>query len=298
VPRGATVLENAEGTAPGLLARVGSSAVYLLPGPPREVRAVFEAHVRPRLEADPRRGEVASRVVWTAGVPESDVAAPIAARMAAAEPVVGTHPDEGEVAVRILARGPRAAERADAVVSEARAALGDAVVSESDDVRVQHALVALLRARGAVVATAESVTGGLIARTLCEVPGASAVFRGGWVTYSDAWKVAALGVDPTLLAEKGAVSAEVARAMAEGALVRALADVALASTGVAGPGPDEGGVEQGTVFVACALAGEPTVVREAHLPLPRLPLQRRAAVLALDLARRRLLRGALGPGPR
>jgi nicotinamide-nucleotide amidase len=288
VPAGAVVLPNLQGTAPGLVARAAGAEVFLLPGPPREMQAMFEGQVLPRWRTGGRLDDVASRVVWTAGVPESEVAAPLEAAMRAEEPVVGTHPDEGEVAIRVLARGPGAASRADEVVRLAREALGPAVVSERDDERVQHALVARAKDRRLVLTTAESVTGGLVARMLCEVPGASDVFRGGWVVYSDAWKASALGVPEDLLRAHGPVSEAVARDMAERALARAPADVALATTGVAGPGPDAAGIAAGTAFVACALRDGPTTVRRLSMALPRLTVQRRVAVAVLDLARRLL----------
>jgi len=291
VPKGMEPLRNAEGTAPGIAGRVGSAAVFLLPGPPREMRSLFEAEVLPRWRALATFDATAARVVWTAGVPESEVARPLEPYMRADEPTVGTHPDDGEVAVRILARGPGAEARADAVLAAAREALGDHVVSTHEDERVQHAVVALLARRGLVVTTAESVTGGLVARMLVEVPGASRVFRGGFVVYSDAWKAARLGVPQGLLDRDGAVSASVAAAMAEGALHAGPADLAVATTGVAGPGPDGRGVPEGTVFVAVAGSGRPTQVASHRFAVPRVPLQRRAAVAALDAVRRALLPG-------
>lgn len=290
VPRGAEVLDNDEGTAPGLLARRGDTTFVLLPGPPREMQAMFRRHVLPRWRAQGGLDETASRVVWTAGAPESEIAAAIEDLMRAPEPVVGTHPDEGEVAVRLLARGPAAVARADATVAEVVRRLGAHVVSTDEETRVAHAVVALLRARRRVLTTAESLTGGLVARMVCAVPGASEAFRGGWVTYADAWKARALGVDPALIARDGAVSEAVARAMAEGARQRGDADLAVATTGVAGPGPDARGVEAGTVHVAVATPAG-TDHRLLRLPLPRLTVQRRAAVAALDLVRRVLLRG-------
>lgn len=289
VPEGMEPLKNREGTAPGIAGRVGMKAVFLLPGPPREMRSLFEAEVLPRWRAIAPFDETAARVLWTAGAPESDVARPLEAYMRADEPTVGTHPDDGEVAVRILARGPDAAARADAVLEAARAALGDHVVSTSEDERVQHAVVAQLARRGLVLTTAESVTGGLVARMLVEVPGASRVFRGGFVVYSDAWKASRLGVSEDLLRREGAVSAPVAAAMAEGALRVGPADLAVATTGVAGPGPDDRGVPEGAVFVAVAGRDLPTRVAAHRFAVPRLPLQRRAAVVALDAVRRILL---------
>jgi len=292
VPRGARALDNDQGTAPGIVATTATGqTVFLLPGPPREMRAMFEREVLPCWAATGALEEVASRVVWTAGVPESEVAGAIEDLMRAPEPVVGTHPEDGEVAVRLLARGPGAAARADAAVADLLRRLGPHVVSDDEGTRVQHAVVAALRARGFVLTTAESVTGGLVARMLCEVPGASDAFRGGWVTYSDPWKARELGVPDALLVEHGAVSDAVARAMAAGAVRASGADLAIATTGVAGPGPDARGVAAGTVFVAVARrdgAGGAIDVgtRRLQLPLPRLVVQRRTAVTALDLVRR------------
>jgi nicotinamide-nucleotide amidase len=288
LPRGATALENREGTAPGVLGAALGRPVWLLPGPPREMRAVFEAHVVPSLRGDRRREPVAARVVRTAGSPESEVAAAIEDLMRGSEPVVGTHPDDGEVAVRLLARGEGAPARADAAAAEVARRLGPAVVSREEDVRVEHAVVSLLRGAGTTIATAESVTGGLVARMLVLVPGASEVFRGGWVAYSDEWKREALGVPEDLLARFGAVSAEAARAMAEGALARARAGIAVATTGVAGPGPDARGVPEGTAFVALAVRGRATEAKALRLAVAREAMQRRTAVAALDLARRHL----------
>ena len=270
-----------------MLLDLGGVSVILLPGPPREMRAMFESAVLPRWRALGVLEATALRVVWTAGLPEAEIASAIDDLMKAAEPVVGTHPDEGEVAVRRLARGDRADARADAAVQEVRRRLGEAFVSAEESVRVPHAVVAALRARGAVVATAESVTGGLVARMLVEVPGASDVFHGGFVTYSDAWKTEALGVPAGLLAAHGAVSEPVARAMAEGARLRGHAAYGLSTTGVAGPGPDARAVAEGTVYVAIASAAGTRSVA-LRLSGPRASIQRRAAVAVLDILRRTL----------
>lgn len=290
LPEGFEPLQNAEGTAPGVVGRVGDRRVFLLPGPPREMRAMFDAEALPRWRTDPGFVEAAARVVWTAGASEPDVATPLEDLMRADEPTVGTHPDDGEVAVRVLARGARAEARADALRDEILRRLGANVVSTHEERRVQHAVVEALAARGLSITTAESVTGGLVARMLVEVPGASAVFRGGLVTYSDAWKRDRLGVPAGILAAHGAVSEPVALAMAEGALKAAGADVAVATTGVAGPGPDERGVPQGTVFVAVASRLAPTFCVALKAPVSRVAVQRRAAVVALDQVRRLLRR--------
>jgi nicotinamide-nucleotide amidase len=252
---------------------------------------MFEEQVLPRWRASGRLEETAVRVVWTAGRPESAVAEAIEDLMKASEPVVGTHPDEGEVAVRLLARGGGARARADALVEEVVRRLGDCVVSTDEDVRVAHAVVALARAKKKIVTTAESVTGGLVARMLVEVPGASDVFRGGFVLYSDDWKRNVLGIPNDLLAQQGAVSQDVALAMAASAKKRSGADVAVATTGVAGPGPDARGVPEGTAFVAVtpAAPGGRFLAVPVRAAGARSSIQRRVAVAALVALRQALL---------
>ena len=289
VPRGFEPMRNHQGTAPGISGRVGDRRVFLLPGPPREMRAMFEDEVWPRWREDGGFDEAAARVIWTAGAPESEVAAPIEAEMRADEPTVGTHPDDGEVAVRILARGEGAAARADALRDEFVRRLGPHVVSTVEGRRVQHALVDLLYARGLVLTTAESITGGLVSRMLVEAPGASRVFRGGYVTYSDAWKRDVLGVPATLIEREGAVSAPVAKEMAERARVLGHADVAVSTTGFAGSDPAPG-TTPGPAYVAVASRFAPTFAVRLLALVPRLAMQRRTAVLALDQVRRLLLR--------
>ena len=181
----------------------------------------------------------------------------------------------------------------EAAAAEARRRLGEAAYA---NVAIEEAVVAALRARGLVVTTAESLTGGLVARMLTGVPGASDVFRGGWVVYSDAWKAARLGVPASLLETHGAVSPEVARAMAEGALRRSGADVAVSLTGIAGPGdgqtPDGAPIPQGTLYVGLAGLGSSTEVVQHRAPHSRTIVQRRAAVRALDVLRRALAASA------
>jgi nicotinamide-nucleotide amidase len=298
MPRGARTLPNPAGTAPGIRVDVRGATVYALPGVPRELRAMFEAAVRPELEGRGGLLETATGGVWTSGLGEPDVATRLDALAARHDVEVGFYPHEGEVEVRLRARGGGAARRVDGALREARRLLGAAV---SEPGPIQHAVVEALRRSGLRLTTAESMTGGLIARMLVEVPGASDVFPGGWVTYSDAWKRDALGVSAALLAQHGAVSPEVAAAMAEGARGRAATDAALSVTGIAGPddGRDPRGrpIPRGTFHVGLALAGRPTETRSLCLPFDRLAVQRRAAVLALDLLRRALFPRPVDPGP-
>ncbi len=187
-------------------------------------------------------------------------------------------------------KGSRGAEDAvEDAVREARRRLGAACYRNRP---IEQDVVDRLLGAGRRVTTAESLTGGLVAEMLTRVPGASEVFRGGWVAYSDAFKHRELGVDRALLAAHGAVSEPVARAMAEGARARAEADWALATTGLAGPGdgqaPDGTPIAAGTFYVALAAGDRPTQAARHRHPGGRTTVQRRAAVLALDLLRRAL----------
>jgi nicotinamide-nucleotide amidase len=290
LPRGARAVENPAGTAPAVDARLGASRVLLLPGVPAEFRALLEPLALAALREAGALPETAACSVFVAGRVEADVGAAVRDLMRADEPRVGSYPAEGEVELRIVARGAGAAARAGAVAAEIRRRLGADVVGEEPLART---VVATLRARGLRVTAAESVTGGLVASLLTDVPGASEVFPGSFVAYSDAFKRDALGVSPDALAREGAVSEAVARAMAEGALARSGADVALATTGSAGPDPapsPTGPVEPGTVHLACAVRGAPTLHARTRLSgTSREQVRRRAAKALLDLLRRALL---------
>lgn len=291
LPRGARCLVNPQGTAPGVEMRVGGAVVWALPGVPREFEAMFEAAVLPKIERLGSLEPPAVDAFRVAGVREPDVADALA--RLAMDPAVdlGLYPHEGELELRFTARGSGAGKAVGRAVGEARSCLGAAVYG---NVPIERAVVEALRCRACTVTTAESMTGGLVARMLTAVPGASDVFRGGWVTYSDVWKERALGVPRDLLDRCGAVSADVARAMAEGAKRRADVDLAVAVTGIAGPGdgtdPLGRPIPEGTCFVALAATGRPTEVHRSRSPLARTAVQRRAAVQALDMLRRALVR--------
>jgi nicotinamide-nucleotide amidase len=292
VPRGGRALENRAGIAPGVEVRVGGALVLAFPGVPAELRDMFDQHGVPALLALPGRVPTALRRIATAGLPETELAARLGDLALADEPTFGWYPHHGEVEVTVRTRGADAEARAEAAAAEARRRIGDGVLDVKPGERIEHAVVAALVRRGWRVATAESVTGGLVARLLTEVPGVSPVFSGGWVTYAEAAKQRDLGVPAALLAAHGAASEPVARAMAEGARERAGVEAGLATTGIAGPGPvrTPTGTElpAGTAFVAVALKDRPTEVRQVFHPLERTLVQRRVAVDALDLLRRAL----------
>jgi nicotinamide-nucleotide amidase len=262
-----------------------------MPGVPREMREMFTAQVVPALVA--MRGEAggsfAQRHFVVHGVPESQLGAALAgiARRdddARTELMIGTRVSCGTIGVRVRARAPSCGEAAglvDAAAEEVRRRIGDAIAGEGDR-ELAYFAVESARARGVTMALAESCTGGLIAAKLVSVPGASAVFREAVVAYANESKTHRLGVPVELLARAGAVSAEAARAMAEGARRGSGADIAAATTGVAGP---EGGSPEkpvGLVFIACASESGTEVV-EKRFRGDRDAIRERAAQTALWL---------------
>ncbi len=278
LPAGAAPLPNPVGSAPGIRLLVDGVRVYALPGVPAEADAMFTAHVLPELRAG---NPPAVRTLRTALLPEPLVAARLAPLEA--EVPIGYLPQAGEVHVRLTAPSE---ERLLAVEARARELLGDVVYgtdADSLDVVVHR----LLAARGATVATAESLTGGLTAGTLTDMPGASSTFRGAVVAYATELKAGLLGVDRTLLDQSGAVHPEVARQMAVGVRDRLGTTYGIATTGVAGPDPQDG-QPVGTVYIAVAgPAG--TRVAAPRTGTDRATIRRVTVVAALDLLRRVLL---------
>lgn len=270
-PSGAACLPNPHGTAPGLRARLGGADVFCLPGPPREMGPMFESCVAPALRP-PAGRVVRTRVLPTFGYGESRVAELLGDLMRRGRnPLVGTTASVGVVTVRLRYEGvAHEAESALATTERAvRRALGAAVLAPEGETRertLAEVVLDLLKERRETLAVAESCTGGLLGAMLTEVPGSSAAFAGGWITYTNAMKHAELGVPDRFVPDvadaraPGAVSEETARAMALGCRERARfvlrgapgVDHALAITGVAGP---EGGTQAkpvGTVWVCRA----------------------------------------------
>ncbi len=285
-PREATVLTNEHGTAPGLYLppTVRSPHLFLLPGPPRELHPMFTDRVLPILEKVlPPRPELAMRTYRTAGMGESAVEELVGEALLALGLEVGYCARPGEVDLRVI--GPQETlARGEEIVA---AQLGAQLVSR-DHRSLEKVVVDLLTARGETLATAESCTGGLLAHRVTNVPGASAVFMQGFVTYANEAKTRALGVDAALLRAHGAVSREVAAAMAEGARTAAGVDYALATTGIAGPGGGSDAKPVGTVFIALATKLGPTAVEQRRFPSDRETFKDLTAQTALDLLRRRL----------
>jgi nicotinamide-nucleotide amidase len=289
VPEGAISLGLA-GTAPGLVLEARGCVVVVLPGPPGELRRLWPRAV----EAEPFRRVLSRavpprrRVLRLFGVSESAVARALDEAGGDGDGVeVTVCARDFEIHVDLFA-DPGAEERADSLAARLRAPLAQYVFAE-DERTVQELVLELCRERGLRLATAESSTGGMVAARLTDVPGASDVFVGGVVAYSNAVKERELGVPAELLVEHGAVSAEAAAAMAAGARKRIGADVAVAVTGIAGPG---GGTPEKPVGLVYAHAVGPDGEEAFRLELPgeRAWIRSRATVSALHLVRRLLSR--------
>jgi nicotinamide-nucleotide amidase len=287
----AEVLPNPNGTAPGMFIDHHGTAIVLLPGPPREMRPMFEDHVAERLTARAGGLRVVRRLLRVAGIGESAVDEKIAPIYTQYDnPVTTILFNQSEIEIHLCARGrteKEANELLDRLSAQLEERLGNAVFSFAGETMEQ--VVGLKLALGGyTLSVAESCTGGLLAQRITEVPGSSKYFIEGVVAYSNEAKTRTLGVEPMLLLEHGAVSAPVAEAMAEGIRKRAETDFGLSITGIAGPG---GGTDEkpvGTVFIA--LANEiKTEHRKLNLPGDRQLIRWRSSQAALDLLRRRLL---------
>ena len=285
-PQAATVLVNPHGTAPGLYlppspvpGSSGSSPhLFLLPGPPRELAPMLHDAVLPILHRiAPPRGDVGMRVLRLVGIGESHVEERVGEPLLALGLELGYCARPSEVDVRLIGTAGQLA-RGDAIV---RAAFAAELVSD-DGRSLEEVVVDELTAHGQTLATAESCTGGALANRITNVPGASRIFLGGFVTYANEAKTRDVGVDPALLAAHGAVSEPVARAMAEGARLRTGATFAVSTTGIAGP--DGGTAEKpvGTVFIALAANDAPTLVGKHFFPRDRETFKRFVVQTALQ----------------
>jgi nicotinamide-nucleotide amidase len=288
---GARVLPNPRGTAPGQAVEAGGRILILLPGPPREMEPMFETEVLPVLRARAGGRALRTRVVRIASMGESDVeqlVAPVYTTFA--NPTTTILGGAGEVELRFTAEGssPEEAEaRIEPLAAAVRKRLGHRIYSE-DGRSLPEVVADLLRSRGLTLALAESCTGGLLAARLTELPGASAFLLSSFVTYSNEAKVTLLGVPPALLAEKGAVSDEVARAMASGVHRVSGASVGVGITGIAGPDGGTPDKPVGLVFLALSgAAGDWS--RRAQFPGDRERVRLQATQAALDMVRRGLL---------
>jgi nicotinamide-nucleotide amidase len=299
VPEGAEVLENPRGTAPGLWLEDRDRMIALLPGPPRELKPLFIEQVLPRLQQRVSGVRMYHRELRVTGLGESHVEErirPIYTRYKDVNTTILATPGEIQVHLR---RWTEDAVQANAILDEMirsfELALGDRIFAHSA-VSLEEVVAELLATNRATIATAESCTGGLLAERLTRIPGSSSYFLGGAVCYSNELKTAWADVPPEVIATKGAVSSEVAIALAEGIRRRVGSTFGVGITGVAGPG---GGSEEkpvGTVHIALAFPGG-VKERAVHLPGDREMIRFHASQVALDIVRLHFLYNA-NPQPR
>ncbi len=291
VIEGAEVLDNPNGTAPGLYIEHEGRSVVLLPGPPREIRPMFENLVLPKLSAKAGDVRVVRRVLRVAGLGESAVdekIAPVYMQYKNPQTTILFNRSEIEIHLTAQAKTEQDAELLlDGLAGQIEEQLGHSIFAFRGET-MEEVVGLRLAVTGFTLAVAESCTGGLISQRLTEVPGASVYFMEGVVAYSNDTKVRALGVDPELIERHGAVSAEVAEAMAEGVRRRADTDFGLSVTGIAGPTGGSDDKPVGLVYIALSDDAH-TEHRKLIVPGDRYLIRWRSSQAALDLLRRRLI---------
>ena len=288
LPEGSTVFHNEWGTAPGCAFEKDGKVVVMMPGPPNECIPMFRKYAVPYLKKLSEE-QIVSRSIRIFGIGESGVDDMFAAEMnAMSNPSMAPYAKECDCLLQVTAKAKSEAE-AEAmmapVIARVKERLGEYVYG-MDVECIEEAVLPLLKEKGMTFAAAESCTGGDVARRFTEIPGASAVFAGGCVTYTNEVKARLLGIDPALIEEKTAVSYEVAKEMAERVRRLTGADIGVGVTGLAGPDGD-GVHEVGTVFVSMAVEGE-TFVRELQLGTKRTRsfIRRMAGNHVFDMMRR------------
>ena len=291
VPAGAVVLDNDNGTAPGLILEKGEKRVILLPGPPNELIPMFEERVRPYLQRlEP--GILYSRTVKICGMGESKVASIVQDLIdSQTNPTIAPYAKTGEVHLRVTARAQAEKEAKNLAkprVKELEKPFGKDIYTTREDVALEQAVVDLLLNRQLTVCTIESCTGGMLAARLINVPGVSETFRAGFITYSNKAKRKVAGVKKKTLRKYGAVSPQTAGEMARGAAKTSHADVTVSVTGIAGP--DGGSREKpvGLVYIGCHI-GDRTTVQEYRFVGNRGKIRESAVSAALTLLRRCIL---------
>lgn len=293
-PDGAKPIRNHFGTAPGFHAVLGLTDIYVMPGVPREMKMMFEQYVLPFIEEAAAGEIIVQRTLHTFGMAEAEVGEKIADLMQRGRnPAVGTSAADLIISIRVNAHGAtpdEAARLADADVFELISRLGNVVFGEGEET-LADAIARLLIAQKKTISTAESCTGGLVAKMLTDVSGSSAYFIQTLVTYSNNAKHNLLAVPHSLIESHGAVSAEVAKAMAEGCRSVSKTDYALSATGVAGPTGGTPDKPVGLVYIALATPAN-IVAKELRLgeSLSRAEIRDRTAKCVLNLLRLELLK--------
>lgn len=291
MPEGCIVVDNPNGTAPGVIMAENGKHVILMPGPPNEMIPMFETSIIPYLSRL-QSGVIFSQTVKVCGVGESKVETMVKDLIEGqTNPTIATYAKTGEVHLRVTARADdekEARKLVKPVVKDLKARFGGHIYTTDNEVTLEKAIVDLLLANKLTISTVESCTGGLLAARLINVPGVSEVFKSGYITYSNKAKRRLLGIKKNTLLKHGAVSKEIAREMVKGAALISKADVTVSVTGIAGP---DGGSEEkpvGLVYIGCNVCGRITV-KEYHFSGDRSKIRENTVSAALSLMRECIL---------
>lgn len=291
IPEGAMVLDNANGTAPGIIMEENGKTVILLPGPPNELKPMFKDQVYPYLK-EKQPETIYSRIVKICGVGESMVETKIRDMIdAQTNPTIAPYAKTGEVHLRItaMAQNEKTAQKLiKPVIRELKVRFGSNIYTTDEDKTLEEAVIELLQEQKLTLSTVESCTGGMLSSRLINVPGASEVFREGFITYSNKAKRKYVMVKKSTLKTEGAVSEKTAKEMARGGNFATGSDVCVAITGIAGP---DGGTKEkpvGLVYAACCYKKK-IYVQELRLNGNRMKIREQATVKALTLLRECIL---------
>ena len=288
VPKGAIILYNEMGTAPGIIIENENKILVMLPGPPREMQTMFLKQVKPYLE-EKQDSTFVSRVLRVAGVGESSMEMMVRDLIdCQTNPTIAPYAKGAEALLRITAKAATKEEGYEMikpVAEEIYKRFGDSIYAEGET-SIQETVAKLLKNKGNTIAVAESLTGGLISSQLVEIPGISNILLEGIVAYSNEAKISRLGVKKETLEKYGAVSAETAVEMAKGVAEVLGADIGLATTGAAGPDSSEG-KPVGLVFIGLFINGK-TLVKEMSFSGKRNVIRERGAFYALDYLRKNM----------
>lgn len=291
MPEDAIVVDNENGTAPGVIIEDGEKRVLLLPGPPNEMIPMFENSMIPYLSGS-GLGVIFSQTVKICGIGESKAETMIKDMIdKQTNPTIATYAKNCEVHLRVTAKAAdekEARKLVKPVVKELKNRFGPYVYTTNTDITLEKAVVDLLAANKLSVSTVESCTGGMLAARLINVPGVSDVYKSGYITYSNKAKRRILGIKKGLLEKKGAVSEEVAKEMAKGAAAISKAEVTVSVTGIAGP---DGGTDEkpvGLVYIACSVCGK-MKVRKYNFKGNRAKIRETTVSSALILMRQCIL---------
>ncbi|MDE6749839.1 MAG: competence/damage-inducible protein A [Lachnospiraceae bacterium] len=291
VPEDSIVVDNPNGTAPGIIMKENGKHVILMPGPPNEMIPMFDNSIMPYLsELEP--GIIYSQTVKICGVGESKAESMVEDLInEQSNPTIATYAKTGEVHLRVTARSEdekEAKKMVKPIVKELKGRFGNHIYTTQEDVTLEKAVVDLLVANHLTITTVESCTGGMLAARLINVPGVSEIFKTGYITYSNKSKRRVLGIKKPLLEKHGAVSSEVAKDMAKRSALFAKADVSVGITGIAGP---DGGSEEkpvGLVYIACNVCGR-IDVKEYHFGGNRMKIRESSVSAALSMLRESIL---------